>query len=74
MQFRRMLALSLVLMALTTAALMADDTDLYYVGDEAHSIYFVVLGAPESYQVHVWDNDEATDAQMPFEIRVEWGK
>lgn len=53
MQFRRMLALSLVLMALTTAALMADDTDLYYVGDEAHSIYFVVLGAPESYQVHV---------------------
>lgn len=47
---------------------------LYYVGDEAHSIYFVVLGAPESYQVHVWDSDEATDAQMPFEIRVEWGK
>lgn len=37
-------------------------------------LYFVVLGAPESYQVHVWDNDEATDAQMPFEIRLEWGK
>lgn len=36
-------------------------------------LYFVVLGAPESYQVHVWDNDESTDAQMPFEIRVEWG-
>ena len=32
-----------------------------------------VLSAPESYQVHVWDNDESTDAQMPFEIRVEWG-
>lgn len=67
-----MLALSLVLMVLTTAALVADDTDLYYVGDEAHSIYFVVLGAPVNYQVHVWDNDESTDAQMPFEIRVEW--
>lgn len=37
-------------------------------------LYFVVLGAPESYQVHVWDNDESMDAQMPFEIRVEWGK
>lgn len=36
-------------------------------------LYFVVLGTPESYQVHVWDNDESTDAQMPFEIRVEWG-
>ena len=35
-------------------------------------LYFVVLGTPESYQVHVWDNDESTDAQMPFEIRVEW--
>ena len=74
MKLRRMLALTLVLMTLTTAALAADDPDLYYVGDEAHSIYFVVLDAPESYQVHVWDNDEATDAQMPFEIRVEWGK
>ena len=30
-------------------------------------LYFVVLGAPESYQVHVWDSDEATDAQMPFD-------
>ena len=37
-------------------------------------LYFVVLGAPESYQVHVWDNDESMDAQMPFEIRVEWRK
>lgn len=37
-------------------------------------LYFVVLGTPESYQVHVWDSDEATDAQMPFEIRAEWGK
>ena len=33
-----------------------------------------LMGAPESYQVHVWDNDASTDAQMPFEIRVEWGK
>ncbi len=38
MKLRRMLALTLVLMTLMTAALAADDTDLYYVGDEAHSI------------------------------------
>lgn len=44
------------------------------IPEETQYLYFVVLGAPESYQVHVWDSDEATDAQMPFEIRVEWGK
>ena len=129
MKLRRMLALTLVLMTLMTAALAADDPGLYYIGDEAtpenltgHTriynavdaapgwrygfvayltdgtrvysdvcaedegavsfdipeetqyLYFVVLGAPESYQVHVWDNDESMDAQMPFELRVEWRK
>ena len=44
------------------------------IPEKTQYLYFVVLGAPESYQVHVWDSDEATDAQMPFEIRVEWGK
>lgn len=38
MKLRRMLALTLVLMTLMTAALAADDPGLYYVGDEAHSI------------------------------------
>lgn len=107
MKLRRMLALTLVLMTLMTAALAADDPGLYYIGDDAtpenltgHTrIYNAVdaapgwrygyltdgtrvysdssaaqEGAPESYQVHVWDNDASTDAQMPFEIRVEWGK
>lgn len=44
------------------------------IPEETQYLYFVVLGAPESYQVHVWDNDASTDAQMPFEIRVEWRK
>ena len=82
MKLRRMLALTLVLMTLMTAALAADDPGLYYIGDEAtpenltgHTqVYNAVDAAPECYQVHVWDNNEATDAQMPFEIRVEWGK
>lgn len=44
------------------------------IPEETQYLYFVVLGTPESYQVHVWDSDEATDAQMLFEIRVEWRK
>ena len=39
----------------------------------ALTLILLMMTAPESYQVHVWDNDESTDAQMPFEIRVEWG-
>ena len=35
MQLRRMLALTLVLMTLMTAALAADDPGLYYIGDDA---------------------------------------
>ena len=35
MKLRRMLALTLVLMTLMTAALAADDPGLYYIGDEA---------------------------------------
>ena len=35
-------------------------------------VYFIVLGAPEEYVCHIWDNDESTDAQMPFEIQIEY--
>ena len=35
MKLRRMLALTLVLMTLMTAALAADDHGLYYIGDDA---------------------------------------
>lgn len=35
MKLRRMLALTLVLMTLMTAALAADDPGLYYIGDDA---------------------------------------
>ena len=51
-----------------------EDAVSFDIPEGTQYLYFVVLGAPESYQVHVWDNDEATDAQMPFEIRLEWGK
>lgn len=35
-------------------------------------VYFIVLGAPEEHVCHIWDNDESTDAQMPFEIQIEY--
>lgn len=57
MKLRRMLALTLVLMTLTTAALAENHSGFYQPQENA-----------------AMDYDESTDAQMPFEIRVEWGK
>lgn len=57
MKLWRMLALTLVLMALMTAALAENHSGFYQPQENA-----------------AMDYDEATDAQMPFEIRVEWGK
>lgn len=42
------------------------------IPDGAREVYFIVLGAPEEYVCHIWDNDESTDAQMPFEIQIEF--
>ena len=49
-----------------------ESTVSFDVPTDTQALYFVVLGAPESYQCHVWDNDESTDVQLPFEIRVQW--
>ena len=67
------------------AALLEDGTRVYSemqsksegeiafdIPDGAREIYFIVLGAPEEYVCHIWDNDESTDAQMPFEIQIEY--
>lgn len=34
-------------------------------------LYFVVLGAPESYVCHPWDDQERNDVQMPYRIRID---
>lgn len=57
MKLRRMLALTLVLMTLMTAALAENHPGFYQPQENA-----------------AMDYDDSTDAQMPFEIRVEWGK
>lgn len=54
MKLRRMLALTLVLMTLMTAALAENHPGFYQPQENA-----------------AMDNDESTNAQMPFEIRVE---
>ena len=57
MKLRRMLALTLVLMTLMTAALVENNPGFY-----------------QPQEIETMDYVESTDAQMPFEIRVEWGK
>ena len=67
------------------AALLEDGTRVYSemhskskgkiafdIPDGALEVYFIVLGAPEEYFCLIWDNDESTDAQMPFEIQIEY--
>lgn len=34
-------------------------------------LYFVVLGAPEEYVIHAWDDNEENDCQMPYKIKYE---
>ena len=41
----------------------------YTVPENTEFLYFVVLGAPEEYVPHIWDNMEKTDVQMPYKIR-----
>ncbi len=42
----------------------------YTVPENTELLYFVVLGAPETYVPHVWDETEKTDVQMPYRFRI----
>ena len=41
----------------------------YTVPENTECLYLVVLGVPEEYVPHIWDNMEKTDVQMPYKIR-----
>lgn len=41
----------------------------YTVPENTELLYLVVVGAPETYVPHVWDETEKTDVQMPYRIR-----
>lgn len=40
------------------------------VPENAECVYFVVLATSEEYYCHPWDDDELTDAQAPFMLKV----
>ncbi len=42
----------------------------YEVPENTELLYLVVLGAPEEYVTHVWDDAEKTDVQMPYRFRI----
>ncbi len=42
----------------------------YTVPENTELLYFVVLGAPETYVPHIWDETEKTDVQMPYRLRI----
>ena len=43
----------------------------YTVPENTEWLYLVVLGAPEEYVPHIWDDMEKTDVQMPYQIIVQ---
>lgn len=49
----------------------ADSAALRFdIPDGTAEVYFVVLGAPREYACHVWDDNELTDVQMPYQVRI----
>ena len=48
----------------------ADGSIEYTVPENTELLYLVVLGAPEEYVPHIWDNLERTDVQMPYKIYI----
>ena len=42
----------------------------YTAPENTELLYFVVLGAPETYAPHIWDETEKTDVQMPYRFRI----
>lgn len=43
----------------------------YDVPNGTTNLYMVVMGAPDNYQSHPWDDDELNDAQWPYKVKFE---
>ncbi len=41
----------------------------YTIPEGCDKLWFVVLGAPKSYEAHAWDEDESNDDQWPYKVR-----
>ncbi len=51
----------------------AKESITYRVPENTELLYFVVVGAPETYTPHIWDETEITDVQMPYRFRLVQG-
>lgn len=41
----------------------------YTVPSGVQKLYFVVMGAPENYRPHPWDEQELNDEQWPYKVK-----
>ncbi len=49
----------------------AEGTATYAVPEGTQKLYFVVIGAPTTYNRHAWDETDANDVQWPYKVRFE---
>lgn len=43
----------------------------YTVPTNTEKLFFVVMGAPEQYVIHPWNENESDDAQWPYKVKFE---
>ena len=43
----------------------------YTISAGTSNLYFVVMGAPEKYETHSWNDNEVDDAQWPYKVKFE---
>jgi len=54
-----------------TAGTSADATATYTIPSGAKKVFVVVQGCPDQYYQCPWDDDESTDHQLPYKIKIE---
>lgn len=47
----------------------AESTVSFTVPEGCEKLWFVVLGAPNAYAAHAWDEDESNDDQWPYKVK-----
>ncbi|GGH26609.1 DUF4859 domain-containing protein [Sphingobacterium alkalisoli] len=47
-----------------------EGTISFAIPDQCQKLFFIVSGAPTSYALHAWDENEDNDEQWPYEIKV----
>ena len=48
-----------------------ESTVSYTILEGTNKLFFVVMGAPEQYMSHAWNEDETDDFQCPYKVKFE---